>query len=168
MEQLPGQPGNQKTSCTYYQGVSSRRTGAPHDENYMGITAEGKHRFRVVKGLPIEEQERRFSALREAEKARAQARKEEEYQASIARLAQRKRESTAAVLRDQLQVGVDSLRRTLRSCQQGQDLLHDWCLPEGDLQRVLRQVEMLDRAVREVTPIRHSSHSVARLSLVQS
>ncbi|MDM0007878.1 hypothetical protein QTI51_24695 [Variovorax sp. J22G73] len=170
MDQLPGQPGNKKTSCTYYRGQPCGRTafnGAQRDAYFMTISAEGKTRFRVVKGLPVEEQDRRSLALREAEKARTEANNKLEYEAAAARLAQRKRESTADVLRDQLQGYAGGLRRALDSCQQGQELFHDWRLSENDLQRVLLQVEALEHAVRGVTPIRYESRTVSRLVAVK-
>ena len=168
IDQLPGQPGNQKTSCTYYRGEPCRRVGAQRDENYMAISVEGKTRFRVLLGVPRAERERRLAALRETEALREKAEMAIEYQEACERLAKRRRESTPAVFRDQLLSRTDGVRRDLQTCQEGEDLLHDWCLSATDLALVLKQVEALEQVMQGVTPIRFGGVQPRRLQVVAS
>ncbi|MFM9427339.1 hypothetical protein RCH10_003795 [Variovorax sp. GrIS 2.14] len=60
-EQCPGQPGNPKTTSSFYCGVR-RSPGAPRcpkDEGFMTIQLTGRHRARVQVGLENEEAQRR-------------------------------------------------------------------------------------------------------------
>ena len=69
-EQCPGQPGNPKTTSSFYRGVrrSPGAANCPHDEGYVTIRVIGRHRAEVRVGLKKGEAERR-----KAEKAREYA-----------------------------------------------------------------------------------------------